>query len=102
MLTPECFNILQRAFERAKYSDLRDNIHPPPSCIKTRRPHHTQRYCYLQTYKPKEKKLVFTDASPHIITALQNWALVTKEKMSSPFDHDPTLPQYWSEHPRDR
>ena len=53
MLTPERFNILQRAFERAKYSGLHDNIHPPPSCIRTRRPHHTQRYCYPQ-YKPKE------------------------------------------------
>ena len=30
MLTPERFNILQRAFERAKYSGLHDNIHPPP------------------------------------------------------------------------
>jgi len=64
MLTPERFGILQRAFERAKYSDLHDNIHPPPSShaahqtvnavrehgdkrhtesyIRTRRPHHTQ------------------------------------------------------------
>jgi hypothetical protein len=31
MLTPERFNILQRAFEEAKYSGLHDNIHPPPS-----------------------------------------------------------------------
>ena len=38
---------------------------------------------------------------PHIITALQKWALVTIEKMASPLDHDPTLPQYWSEHLRD-
>ena len=30
MLTPERFNILQRAFEKAKYSGLHDNIHPPP------------------------------------------------------------------------
>ena len=39
---------------------------------------------------------------PHIITALQKWALVPKVKMASPLDHDPTLPQYWSEHPRDK
>jgi hypothetical protein len=39
---------------------------------------------------------------PHIITALQKWALVTKEKMASPLDYDPTLPHYWSEHPRDK
>jgi len=33
---------------------------------------------------------------------LQKWALVTKEEMASPLDHDPTLPQYWSEHPPKR
>ena len=26
---------------------------------------------------------------PHIITALQKWALAAKEKMASPLDHDP-------------
>jgi len=39
---------------------------------------------------------------PHIITVLQKWALVTKEKIASLLDHDPTLPRYWSEHPRDK
>ena len=39
---------------------------------------------------------------PHSITALQNLALVTKEKMASPLNHAPTLPQYWSEQPRDK
>jgi len=39
---------------------------------------------------------------PHIITTLQNWALVTKEKMASPLVYDPTLPQHRSEHPRDK
>jgi hypothetical protein len=29
-------------------------------------------------------------------------SLVTKEKMASLLDYDPTLPQYWSEHPRDK
>ena len=32
---------------------------------------------------------------PHIITALLKWALVTNEKMASPLDHDPKLPQYY-------
>ena len=30
ILTPERLNILQRAFEKAKYSSSHDNIHPPP------------------------------------------------------------------------
>ena len=34
---------------------------------------------------------------PHRITAL-----VTKEKMASPLDYAPTLPQYWIEYPRDK
>jgi len=64
MLTPE------RPFEKVKYSGLHDNIHPPPmflaseSCIRNCRPHSTQRHCYLQTYKPKDSKLVLTYASP--------------------------------------
>jgi hypothetical protein len=28
--------------------------------------------------------------------------VVTKEKMASSLEHDPPLPQYWSEHPRDK
>ena len=32
MLTPE-LNILLRGFEKAKYSGLHDNIHPPPSLV---------------------------------------------------------------------
>ena len=38
----------------------------------------------------------------HIIAAFQKWALVTKEKVASPLDHDPKFPHYWSEHPRDK
>ena len=36
------------------------------------------------------------------VHAFQKWALVTKEKMASPLDHDPKFPHYWSEHPRDK
>ena len=76
MLTPERFNILQRAFEKAKYSGLYDNVtHPPASCIRTRRPHHTQRY---QHTSQKSKNSISRMLPPHIIIALQKWALVTK------------------------
>jgi hypothetical protein len=30
MLTPERLNILQKAFDRAKYSGLHDHVQPPP------------------------------------------------------------------------
>ena len=38
----------------------------------------------------------------HIIAAFPKWALVTKDKMASPLDHDPKFLRYWSEHPRDK
>ena len=66
MLTPE-LNILLRGFEKAKYSGLHDIIHPlHESCIVARRPHHTQRYCYLQTYKPKIENSFSRMLPPHI------------------------------------
>jgi hypothetical protein len=81
MLTPEHLSILLRAFEKAKYIGLHDNIHLPPipeSCIGACGLHHTQRYCYLQTCKPI--KTTFSRMlPPHIITAL-----VTKENWHHP------------------
>jgi hypothetical protein len=38
MLTPERFNVLQKAFKKAKYSGLHDNIHPPPMTRKDKTP----------------------------------------------------------------
>ena len=54
---PERFKIL-RAFEKAKYSGLHNNIHPTPLHQNSLASYHTQRCCYLQTYKPKDQKLV--------------------------------------------
>ena len=56
MLTPERLNILQRAFEKAKYSGLQHSPPPFDSCIGACGPRHTQKYCYLQTCKPKDLK----------------------------------------------
>ena len=77
---------------------------PPESCIGARKPHHTQRYCYLQTcntLKTHSHVCFPPTSSPSYKTWPYSSYLVTKEKMVSPFDHDPTLPQHWSEHPRD-
>jgi len=37
----------------------------------------------------------------HIMTSLQKWALVTKQKLASPLDFDPNYQAYWSENTRD-
>ena len=56
---------------------MHENIHPPPSlalkCVGliTRKDIATSKHT-----SQKIKKIIFTDASPHIITALQKWALI--------------------------
>ena len=37
----------------------------------------------------------------HIMTSLQKWALVTKQKFASPLDFDPSYQAYWSKNTRD-
>ena len=86
-----------------KWQNNRHARHHPPtpheSCIKTRSPYHTQRYWYLQTCAASHKiKNSFSRMlPPHNITVLQNWALVTKEKLAPPLDScASTLLQTWS------
>ena len=95
MLTPERLNILQRAFEKAKYSGLHDNIHPPPKNLAselvgliTHKDTATSRHASQRTKNPFSRML----PTPHR----------HRPTMASPLDYDPTLPQYWSEHPRDK
>jgi hypothetical protein len=59
----------------------------------------------VKTFKHTNKKIKdsFSRILPsHITAVFQKWALVTKEKMASPLDYDPTFFHYWSEHPRDK
>jgi len=69
-------------------------------CIRTCGPHCTKTPLPLSI---RRKNYSFAQILPsHIKAAFQKWALVTKEKMASPLDHDPKFPHYWSEHPRDK
>jgi hypothetical protein len=76
MLTPERLNILQRAYEKAKYSGLHDNIHPPPTMslaselvgLITRKDIATSRHASQQIKNSFSRML-----PPQIITALQKW-----------------------------
>ena len=71
MLTPERFDILQKAFKKAKYSGLHDNIHPPPSLVSelvgliTRKDTATSRQASQKINNSFSWML-----PPHIITAL--------------------------------
>jgi hypothetical protein len=71
MLTPECLNFLQMASEKAKYSGLHDNIHPPPSLVSelvgliTRKDTATSRQASQKINNSFSWML-----PPHIITAL--------------------------------
>jgi CBS domain-containing protein len=76
VLTPlECLKILQRAFEKAKYSGLHDNIHPLPINLAselvgliTRKDIATSKHTSQKIKKSFSRML-----PPHIITALHKW-----------------------------
>jgi hypothetical protein len=102
MLTPERHNILRKAFDRAKCSGLHDYVRPPPISFASELVGLIARKD-TSASKYTNKKILFSRILPsHITAAFQKWALVTKEKMASPLDHDPKFPHYWSEHPRDK
>ena len=105
MLTPERFNILYKAFNKAKLAGIHDNIMPPPKSFASELLGLFARSTMHNNNKPISTKIEFSymrALSPHIHSALQKWALVTQEKMASPLDHNPNYLHYWSKDPRDR
>jgi hypothetical protein len=102
MLTPERLIILRKAFHRAKCSGLHDHVQPTPISFASELVGPIARKD-TSASKYTNKKISFARILPsHITAAFQKWALVTKEKMASPLDHNPKSPHYWSEHPRDK
>ena len=104
MLNPECLNILQKAFEKAKCSGQHNHVQPPPiSFASELLGLIAHKDTSASKHTNKKIKDSFARILPsHITAAFQKWTLVTKEKMVSPLDHDPKFPHYWSEHPRDK
>ena len=91
MLTPERLHILQKAFNKAKCSGLHGHITPPPISFASELVGLITRKD-ISTSKHTNKKIKdsFSRILPsHITAAFQKWAMVTKEKMASPLDHDP-------------
>ena len=86
------------------YSGLHDNIHPlwrlGPSLASElvgliTRKNSAISKCTSQTIRNSFSQML----PPHIITVLQKWALISKEKWHPLLTMTP-LPRYWSEHPR--
>ena len=103
MLTPKRLNILRKAFDRANHSGLHNHVQPPPSFASELVGLIARKDISASKHTNKKIKDSFARILPfHIIAAFQKWALVTKEKVASPLDHDPKFPHYWSEHPRDK
>jgi len=104
MLTPERLSILRKAFDRAKRCGLHDHVQPPPISFASELVGLIARKD-ISASKHTNKKFkdsfarIFPPTSP---PPFKKWALVTKEKMAIPLDHDPKFPHYWSEHPRDK
>jgi len=91
MLTPERLSILRKAFDRAKCNGLHDHFQPPPISFASKLVGLTARKD-TSAFKHTNKKIkdYFARILPsHITVAFQKWALVTREEMASPLNHDP-------------
>ena len=102
VLTPERLKILRKAFDDANCSGLHDHAQPPPISFASELVGLILHVKTPLNMRTKISKTLSHGYSTHsyITAAFQKW--VTKEKMTSPLDHDPKMPHYWSEHPRDK
>jgi len=97
-MAPEHLNILHTAFHTAKLKGLHKNITPKPTSFASKLLGLLTRKTKLERkYHIKKIKGSYLRSSPnHVHTALQKWALVTREKMASPLDFNPSYSYYWS------
>ena len=100
MMTPERFHLLR---ERQK-TDYRD-LSSPVQCLASEIAGLLQDH-QARLKNPKASQLTLLDPYSRILpqyisAALQQCAMVSKEKMASALDFDPGNSSYWSEHHRD-
>ena len=105
MLSLECPNIFQHAYNQTKRIDLHSTTQPPVQDAATKLVGLIQ-ICRFKMSSlnniGKKARDSNTYCSPrHITTSLQKWALITKQKFASPLDFDPNYQAYWSEITRD-
>jgi len=104
MMTPERFHFLRERFHEAQKNRLHRDMSSPVQCLASEIAGLLQDHqARLKT--PKASQLTLESYScilpQHISAALQQCAMVSKEKMASALDFDPGNSSYWSEHHHD-
>jgi hypothetical protein len=104
MMTPERFHLLIERFHEAQKNGLHRDMSSPVQCLASEIAGLLQDHeARLKT--PKTSQLTLESYSrilpQHISAALQQCAMVSKEKMASALDFDPGNSSYWSERHRD-
>jgi len=105
MLSLERLNILLHAYNQSKQIGLDSTTQPPVQDAATEIVGLLQRYklqmSSLNNIGKKARDYNMYCTPRHIMTSLQKWALVTKQKFASPLDFDPSYQAYWSKNTRD-
>jgi hypothetical protein len=99
MMTPERFHLLRERFHETQKNGLRRYMSSPVQCLASEIAGLLQDHqARLKT--PKVSQLTLESYSrilpQHISAALQQCAMVSKEKMASALDFDPGNSSYWS------
>jgi hypothetical protein len=105
MLSLERLNILLHAYNQSKQIGLDSTTQPPVQDAATEIVGLLQRYklqmSSLNNIGKKARDYNMYCTPRHIMTSLQKWALVTKQKFASPLDFDPSYQAYSSKNTRD-
>jgi hypothetical protein len=105
MLSLERLNILLLAYNQSKQVSLHSTTKPPVQDAATKivglLQRHKLQMSSLNNIGKKARDCNMYCTPRHIMTSLQKWALVTKQKFASPLDFDPSYQAYWSENTRD-
>jgi len=105
MLSLERFNILLHAYNLYKRIGLHSTTQPPVQDAATEIVGLLQRYkLQISSLNNIGKKARYSNLyciPRHIMTSLQKWTLVIKQKFASPLDFDPSYQAYWSKITRD-
>jgi len=104
-MTPERLNILHTAFHTAKLKGLHNKLLPAPQVFASEllgllvRNSKLERKCHGKVIKDSCSQALPTHT--HHDAALQKWAQVIQEEMTSPLDFNPIYPHNWSADSRD-
>ena len=101
----ERLNILLHTYNHSKRIGLHSTTQPPVQDAATEIVRLLRRYklqlSSLNNIGKKARDSNMYCTPRHIMTSLQIWASVTKQKFASPLDFDPSYQAYWSKNTRD-